>query len=58
MDTCNQLVKGGKVLEVNASIEYLSENKEYNRVGWFLLIMFDNWGKVNDEFRVLFIFFF
>lgn len=36
---------------VDVSIEYLSENKEYSGVVWFILIMLDNWGKGNDELR-------
>lgn len=55
MDTCNQVPKEGKALgnHVDTFINYLKENKQYNGVGWFILIMLDNWGKGNDELRAL-----
>lgn len=49
------MAEEGKVLgeQVDTFIKYLSGNKEYSGVSWFLLIMFDNRGKGIDELRAL-----
>lgn len=55
VDTCSQLPKEGKALgdQVDASIEYFSENKECNGIGWLLLNMVDNWKKEKDKVGAL-----
>lgn len=38
-------------MHLHSTLEYFSQNKEYNEIGWLLLIALEKLGKQKDKFR-------